>query len=96
MEDGAPSHRRDDGLRAGRLQILRCTKFPRLPDIDLYLSNERIHVLEFLFRPEISNKTDFEVFAVDVLIEIQQMNFENAFRLATAHRRPKPEINHAM
>src|SRR5205814_955494 len=70
-------------------------EFARLLHITLDLPDESVNVLEFLLRPEITDETQLEVFAVNVAIEIEEVNLENALRSATAHRRPKTEIHHA-
>src|SRR5262249_39465480 len=59
------------------------------------LPGKCINVLEFLLRPEITDEAQLEIFAVNVAIKIEEVNFEDAVRSAAAHRRPITEIYHA-
>src|SRR4029077_12081005 len=43
----------------------------------------------------ITHEAQFELFAVNVAIEIEEVNFENAVRSAAAHRGPITEIHYA-
>src|SRR5436190_7070391 len=71
------------------------TKLARLLHIKLNLADESIDVFEFLFRSEITDKTHFQILAVNVAVEIEQMNFENSLGLAATHGWTITEINHA-
>ena len=67
--------------------------------LDLFrvdLSRECLHAFELSFRPKVSEETYLDILAVDILVEIEQMNFERSLRLAAADRRPKAKIDHAM
>ncbi len=61
-------------------------------NIEIDLTGERVDVFEFLFRSEIFEEADFEVFSVNFALEIQQVNLENALGLIAADRWPITEI----
>src|SRR6185437_8646242 len=48
----------------------------RLLHIAFDLLDERVNVLEFLFRPEITDEAQLKIPAVNVAIEIEEVNFE--------------------
>ena len=45
------------------------------------LRGERFEILEFLFRPEIAQESHFDFFTVDVLVQIEEVQFEQPLRL---------------
>ena len=57
--------------------------------------NQRVQVLKFLFRTKEFQEVDFDIVAVDVTIEIEQINFENALVLSTADSWPNAKIDYA-
>jgi len=72
------------------------TKFARLPDIGIDLSDKRIDTLEFPFRSKILDEPKFDVFAIDVAIKIEEMNFQDTLVFFSAYGRSIAQIDHAM
>src|SRR5437762_10823102 len=70
-------------------------KFTGLVYVEFNLPDQRIHIFELLFGPEIPDKTHFDVLAVDIAIKIEQMNFEHALGFTSAHSGAVAEIYHA-
>src|SRR5437762_1503583 len=58
-------------------------------------SHDLLRSVILLLRPEIPDKTHFEVQAVDIAIKIEQMNFEHALGFTSAHSWAVAEIYHA-
>src|SRR4029079_6562475 len=63
--------------------------------IALDLANQRVDTLKFLLRPEIQDEAQFEIFSINIPIEIEQVHFENAIRSAAAHCGPTTEVHNA-
>src|SRR6266567_3942952 len=59
------------------------------------LAGERIYIFKFFFRPEIADESHFEILAVDIAFEIEQVNLQNSLRFAGAHSRPITEVHYA-
>src|SRR5205807_5055057 len=55
----------------------------------------RVQVLKFLFRTKEFQEVDFDIVAVNVAIEIEQINFENALGLSTTDSWPNAKIDYA-
>src|SRR6266536_1355697 len=70
-------------------------KFTGLVYVEFNLPDQRIHIFELLFRSEITDKTHFEVFAIDISIKVEQMNFEHALGFTSAHSWAVAKIYHA-
>ena len=60
------------------------------------LSGERFHTLELSFRSKIADKSDFEIFAINIALEIEKMNFEEALRFVASDCWSTTEIYHAV
>src|SRR3989442_15522665 len=65
----------------------------RLLHITFDLAHERIDIFEFLLRPEVADEAHFKVFAVDIAVEVEQMNLQNALGFAAADGGPITEIH---
>src|SRR5206468_9056118 len=63
--------------------------------VELDLPCQCIKIFEFLFRPEIADKTHFEILAINFVVKIKQMDFEHPLGFAAAHCRAVPEVHHA-
>jgi len=65
--------------------------FHVLPD----LLNQRVQVLKFLFRTKKFQEANFDIVAINVAIEIEQVDFEHALGFAAAHGRANAKVNYA-
>jgi len=61
--------------------------------IELDLPNQRFQAVELSFRSEIAHKADFNIFAINIAIEIEQVNFQHALGFSAADRGPITEID---
>ena len=57
--------------------------------------NQRVQVLKFLFRTKEFQEANFDIVAINVALEIKQMNFEHALGFSAAHGRANPKVDHA-
>src|SRR5439155_20567658 len=65
----------------------------RLLHIAFDLVHERIDIFEFLLWPEIANEAQLKILAVNIAVEVEQMNFQNALGFAAAHRWPITKVH---
>ena len=59
------------------------------------LVHERIDIFEFLLWPEIADEAQLKILAVNVAVEIEQMNLQNAFGFTTAYSWPITQVHYA-
>ena len=71
-------------------------KFACLLHVRIDLSDERLEIVELSFRPKIAHEANFNVLAVDIAIEVEQINFQHALRPSIAHGWPVTEIDDPM
>ena len=75
-----------------RLRIPTGRRFARLRYVPRDLRLQRLDVLEFLLRPQIAQESHFDFFAVDVAVQIEEVQFEQPlrrFRRSTVGRKPR-------
>jgi hypothetical protein len=65
-----------------------------IPRIPRYLLPQCINTFEFLFGSQESLESDFHFPTVDVLIEVKNVNFQQASRGSYLHRRACSQVSH--
>ena len=72
------------------------TKFTHLLHIEFNLPDQCLHAIKLLLWPEIAREANFNVFTIDVVIEIEQINLEYALGFSATDRWPVTEIDNAV
>jgi len=65
----------------------------RPPDIEFDLVHQRLQAVELSFWPQVAHESDLDVFAINVAIKVEQVNFQYAFGFAAANRWAIPKID---
>src|SRR5437870_3494868 len=65
----------------------------RLLHIAFDLAHERIDIFEFLLRPQIADETQLNYPDVNIAVEVEQVNLQNALGFAAAHRWPITKVH---
>src|SRR5581483_2549233 len=81
--------------RTRHWRSLPSAKVPGLLHIELDLPDQSIEIFEFPFGPEILDKAHFDILAVNVVVKVEQINFEHALGFVGAHCWSIAEIDHA-
>jgi hypothetical protein len=64
--------------------LIRREYFPRFRNITPDLLAERPQILEFLLRPQIAEEAHFDLFPVEIAVEIEDVKFEHSLRRAAS------------
>lgn len=64
-------------------------------DIAGDLRAQLIQICELLFGPQVSSKSKLELLAVNLLCEIEEVHFQNAFAARGGHRGANPNVDYA-
>src|SRR5260370_30391625 len=55
------------------------------PHIEIDLLRQRLHAVELSFRSEIPHESHFDIFAINVAIKVEQINFQHALRFSASN-----------
>src|SRR5438034_10067036 len=87
---------RKPGNLAGFAQGLYGAKLARFFDLSRDLLPEGLDTFKFFLRPEKLHEFDFDIGAVNVAMEIEEMNFNHALGFFARNSRPESDIHDAV
>src|SRR5437879_6597987 len=71
-------------------------KLARFLDVSGDLMAESLDTLKFFLRAEKLHEFNFDISAIDVAMEIEEMNFDRTLGFFARNRRPEPDIHDAV